>query len=379
MDTIVLEMEADRPDHTSELYYKSAERCGAYLRQYTQQLLEQACFDSQDAYSRLSHLNERLERAQSVVSLISMAIGFVLIFSLMRLLRAVAALSLASQAISQGQFDTPDLDESPDDETGHMARAFNEMKRATKRKIELLNEKSIIESKLHTKAMETLELQRLMEREKLQQLRSQINPHFLFNTLNVILYTSQKENAEQTHALIRSLGRLFRYALGSNESQVPLIREVQIVNDFYALYQARFGERMQLRWHIGPEVELPDILVPSFLIQPLVENSFKHGLAPKEEGGCVDVSIRELDKILEISVSDNGIGMSQEALTALRDNLKSPPTAGEHIGVYNVAARLKLQGEEYSMDIQSEQRKGTTAVLRLPLVLPWDEEGEEDD
>ena len=379
LDAIVSELQANRPAQASELYYGSAERCGAYLRQYTQQLLEQACFDNQGAHTRLTRLNEGLRQAQTVVSLFSLATGVMLAASLVRLLRAVAALAQASQAISRGEFDTPDLDESQNDETGHMAKAFNEMKRSTKRQVELLNEKNAMEGRLHAKELEALEFQRLMEREKLQQLRSQINPHFLFNTLNVIMYTSQQEGAERTYALIGSLSRLFRYALGSNDSQVPLAREVQIVDEFCALYRARFGNRLGLCWHISPEVDLPDTLVPSFILQPLVENAFKHGLAPKEEGGRVDISIEREGRVLKIAVRDNGVGMDGETLEALRNNLQNPPTTGEHIGVYNVAARLRLWGKEYGMDIQSQYGKGTAAVLRLPLVTAWEEEGETDD
>ena len=379
LDTIVSHLQASQSTQASELYYSSAEPCGTYLRQYTQQLLEQACFDNQDAHIRLTQLNEELQQVQTVVILLCFATGAMLVVSLVRLLRSAAALAQASQAISRGEFDTPDLDESPRDETGHTAKAFNEMKHSMKRQVELLNEKSIMEGRLHAKELEALELQTLMEREKLQQLRSQINPHFLFNTLNVILYTSQQEGAERTCALIGSLSRLFRYALGSNDSQVPLLREVQIVDEFYALYRARFGERLGMRWHISPEVDLPDTLVPSFILQPLVENAFKHGIAPKEEGGCVDIHIRQEDGVLKIIVADNGVGMSAEALEALRNNLKNPPTTGEHIGVYNVAARLRLWGQEYGMEIESERGKGTAAVLRLPRILSWEEEGDEDD
>lgn len=379
LDEIVSELQAGDAARASELYYGGAERCGIYLRQYTQQLLEQACLDNEDAHARLTRLDEALKRAQTGMALVSVVTGSMLVASLMRLLRAVSALVQASRDIGLGRFDTPDLDESQDDETGHMARAFNEMKRATRRQVELLNEKRAMEGRLHAKEMEALELQNLLEREKLQQLRSQINPHFLFNTLNVILYTAQQEGAEKSHALMTSLCRLFRYALGSNESRAPLAREMQIVDEFYALNRARFGDRLRLCWHVAPEVDAADALVPSFLLQPLVENAFKHGLGPKEEGGRVDIDIEEEDGLLKIAVSDDGVGMSPETLEAVRDNLKNPPTTGEHIGIYNVAARLRLWGEEYGMDIRSEQGKGTTAVLRLPLVLPWDEEGDADD
>lgn len=335
--------------------------------------------DNQDAHIRLVRLNGSLNHARTAVVLLCIITGAMLVTALVRLLRTVSALAQASQAISEGRFDTPDLDEDQDGEIGHMVKTFNEMKRSTKRQVELLEEKRAVESALHAKERETLALQNLMEREKLQQLRSQINPHFLFNTLNVILYTAQQEKASHTGALIGSLSRLFRYALGRNENQVPLTQEVNIVDDFYALYRERFGDRIRLCWHIDDGVDLPDTLVPSFLLQPLVENAFKHGLAPKEEGGCVDVSIRETGGMLEITVADNGVGMAPEALERLRATLQNPPTTGEHIGVYNVAARLRLWGKEYGMDIQSEQGKGTAALVRLPLRLSWEEEDDGND
>lgn len=92
----------------------------------------------------------------------------------------------------------------------------------------------------------------------------------------------------------------------------------------------------------------------------------------------MDIHIRQEDGALKITVADDGVGMGPENLEALRNNLKNPPTTGEHIGVYNMAARLRLWGKEYGMDIQSEQGKGTSAVLRLPQILSW-EEGDSDD
>lgn len=379
LDEIIGDLLSGKSDAAAKLYYSKAEPCGTYLRQYTQQLLEQAILDNQDAYTELTTLNARLNQLQTVALLICFVLGGILVYSLLRLLRSISQLSRASQAISRGEFDTPDVDENQRDEIGHMARTFNEMKRSMKQQVQLLEEKNEMERELHKKETEALEFQTLMEREKLQQLRSQINPHFLFNTLNVIMYTSQQEGASRTHSLIGSLSKLFRYALGSNESQVPLAREVNIVDEFYALYHIRFGNRMNMRWHISPEVDLPDTMVPSFILQPLVENAFKHGLGPKEGDGCVDIHIETEGNTLKISVADDGVGMSQEALEGLRQNLRNPPTTGEHIGVYNVAARLRLWGKEYGMDIQSEQGKGTTAILRLPLTMLWDEDGEDDD
>lgn len=374
LDEIIALLQEGHNDEASDLYYEKAEPCGNYLRQYTQQLLERAIRDNQSAYVQLNRLNEKLKQVQTFVLIVCFVLGVILIISLLALLRSVKDMAQASQEISRGNFDTPDVDETLQDEIGQMARAFNEMKRSMKQQVQLLEEKSQMEQKLLRKENEALEYQTLMEREKMQQLRSQINPHFLFNTLNVIMYTSQQEGAARTHSLIGSLSRLFRYALGSNEVQVPLAREVHIVDEFYSLYQARFGDRIQMRWCISPDVDLTETMVPSFILQPLVENAFKHGLGPKEEGGCVVVHIGLEQEMLMIRVVDDGVGMTEEMLQNFRKNLRNPPTTGEHIGAYNVAARLRLWGRECSMDVQSEHGKGTTAALRMPLVTHSEDE-----
>ena len=236
-----------------------------------------------------------------------------------------------------------------------------------------------MEHELYVKETEALSMQNLIEAGKLQLLRSQIHPHFLFNTLNLISYTARQEKAEKTGKLITSLSRFFRYSLGSNAAAVPLAREKQIVDDYYSLYHARFGDRIRLRWEIDPDIELTETLIPSFLIQPLVENAIQHGLTPKEEGGCVEIRIEKKDGLLQITVSDDGVGMSEEALARLRDQLKNGALTGEHIGLYNVAARLRLSGRSDGLEIRSEANEGTSATMRLPLVLAEQEKEAEDE
>ncbi len=361
-------------DQAAELYYAKAAPCGGYLRQYTQQLLETTIQASQSAYAQLGLLSHRLSRAQTIVFGFCGLACFATMVSLMLLLTSIRQMASASQSISQGNLDIPDVDETRGDEIGHMARTFNEMKRSMKRQVAVLEERNEMERALYKKQKEALELQTLMEQEKRQKLRSQVNPHFLFNTLNVILYTAQQEGAVKTQSLIGSLGNLFRYTLASNAALVPLAREVRIVNEFYTLNKARFGHRINLRWQVSPEVDLTEVLTPSFLIQPLVENAFRHGLARKEEGGTAVVSIDARDAVLLVTVADDGVGMSEETLDALRKNLESPPDTGDHIGLYNVAARVRLRGEGYGLEIHSRLGEGTQVRLRLPLVTEESEE-----
>ncbi len=365
-------------DQASELYYSKVEPCGAYMRQYTQQLLERTIRDSRSTFNRLSRLSEQLGKIQAMIIMLCIVAGTALMASLMTLVSSVRQMSVASQAISQGDLDTPDVDESREDEIGHMARAFNEMKHSMKRQVQTLEEKNEMERTLHKKETEALELQTLMEQEKMQKLRSQVNPHFLFNSLNVILYTAQREGAQKTQSLIGSLSQMFRYTLASNTSLVPLAREVRIVEEFYALNKARFGDRINLRWHISADVDLTETLTPSFLLQPLVENAFRHGLAPKEEGGTVDITIQTEGGNLHIRVADDGVGMTEEALEALRESMEKASDTGEHIGLSNIAARFRLRGEGFRLEIQSQKDHGMQIDLHLPLVLQEEEEEDDD-
>lgn len=378
VDQILPLLEAGENDQAAELYYSKAQPCGAYTRQYIQQLLERAIRDSNSAYIQLSRLSDQISKLQTIVLAMCAIAGAAMMASLFTLLHSIRQMAAASQAISQGQLDIPDVDESRGDEIGQMAKAFNEMKHSMKRQVQVLEEKNEMERALYQKQKEALELETLMEQEKLQKLRSQINPHFLFNTLNVILYTSQQEGAEKTQALISSLGSLFRYTLASNSSLVPLAREVQIVNEFYNLNKARFGSRVNLRWEVSPDIDLTETLTPSFLIQPLVENAFRHGLAPKEAGGTVVVRVDAEEDVLRVFVDDDGVGMAEDALAVLRKNLESPPEAGEHIGLYNVAARLRLRGKGCGLTIGSRLGEGTQVALRLPLVVQESEAEDSD-
>lgn len=378
MDAIVQDLQSGNRTAAASRYYQHTQPCGSYLRQYTQQLLEVAIHENQTAYLHTITLKQKLQNLQVLVVAVCTVLGVVLAGLMRRLIGPVQELARASQEIDRGNFDIPDVIVPQQDEIGRMAAAFNEMKRSMKHRVQLLNEKNEMERALHRQKTEALEMQALMEREKLQQLRSQINPHFLFNTLNVIQYTAQQESAYRTQSLLTSLTSLFRYSLARNEEQVPLSGEVRIINSLFQLYHVRFGDRVRMEWQIAPDIDLTETLVPSFLLQPLVENAFQHGLTPKEEGGLVRIRMEGIGQQLCIRVVDDGVGMSAEQLAALRQRLESPPANGEHIGVYNVAARLKLLGGGCRLEIDSRQGEGTSAVLWLPLVVREEKEEPDD-
>ncbi len=366
-------------DGASTIYYTDLEPCLSYLTLYVQQLIERAIMDNQSRYDRLMKLNDDLDAVYGLTVLVMILFGFAAFKEVIRMLSIVQEMARSSKAITAGDYDRPEISVHRKDEIGDMARAFNEMKMAMRNQVRLLTANNEMEKEIHRKKAEALAMQNLLEREKLQLLRSQINPHFLFNTINVIKYTAQEEGAEETDALLSSLARLFRYALADNEVLVPLSREIQIVDEYYSLFKARFKEKISLYWNIQASLVLTETLVPSFFLQPLVENSFKHGLGPKELAGGVWLSLEERDGILYVQVKDDGVGMREDELEALRERLLDSPVTGEHIGLYTVAARLKLLDPRCRLEVSSDVDRGTTISMQMPLVLKKEEEEDDQD
>lgn len=381
LDELGADIAAGEDAQAAQLYYNKISPCGGYLRQYAQQLLNTAISDAQGSYTTVSELSSRVKWAQTVVVGLCLVLGLATAWSLMRLLTPVQEMIGASQAVIRGELDTPDIPVPRQDEIGQLTDAFNRMKHSMAERVTILQEKNEMEQALHQQKTQALELQNRMERSRLQQLRSQIDPHFLFNTLNVILQTAGQEAAYRTQALITALSHLLRYSLMSNDEQVPLSREVRIVDEYYSIYHVRFGERIRMEWRISDSIDLTETMVPSFILQPIVENAFKHGIAPKEEGGRVRIRINPLREkgLLYISVCDNGVGIDHAQLRQLQAALETPGERWEHIGIYNVAARLRLLDKRCRLDIRSHAGWGTAVSLYLPLVELTEEEDLEDD
>ncbi len=376
LDDLIAELERNDRAAAANIYYGQLSDCGGYLQQYTSELLQTAISDGQSTYSTLSALNTRLKVVEIFTTIVCFGLGVLVLGSVWQLLNPVQQLVAASRDIGDGKFDTPDVQVHRNDEIGQLVRAFNTMKHSMARQVATLQEKNEIERQLHRRETEALELQNTMERARLQQLRSQIDPHFLFNTLGVILRMADEEEAPRTCGLLTALSQLLRYSLASNDLQVPLSREVRIVDDFYAIYHVRFGERVRLIWDLGEDIELTETHIPSFILQPLVENAFKHGIVPKESGGTVRIIVRRVPhrRMLYIAVTDDGAGMDREALRTVREGLKNPPKTGEHIGIYNVAARVQLMEPPGTLRLYSRQGYGTRSVLFLPLIETWEED-----
>ena len=208
---------------------------------------------------------------------------------------------------------------------------------------------------------ENIRIQKELEASKYRELQMQINPHFMFNTLNMIASTAQIEDAVATEKMITALSRLFRYNLKSAGTVMPLERELKIIQDYMYLQKMRFGQRVRYDTDCAPETL--DVLVPSFVLQPLVENSIKHGLSKESKGGRIFIRTWMRGERLWISVSDTGVGMEEERLQQIRAALNDGTENEIGIGVGNIYRRVHGLYEDGEMFIYSKKGCGTAVQL----------------
>ena len=226
-----------------------------------------------------------------------------------------------------------------------------------------------LQQKLANEAMRTAQMERRLQEARLKALQAQINPHFLYNTLNMIGQMSYIEGAERTTELIETFSDFFRYNVENFERDMTLREEIACAKGYAALQKERFGDR--IRYVFEADDAINELRVPSLIVQPLVENAVSHGLRMRTEGGEVRVAVKAVDGGgFEIAVSDNGCGMDAQALRALRE--RAEETRGddqaEHvsIGITNVISRMRLTfGHRFSYDIQSAPEQGFSVRLRV--------------
>jgi two-component system LytT family sensor kinase len=208
--------------------------------------------------------------------------------------------------------------------------------------------------------------QQLLLRARMDALTSQINPHFLFNTLNTVS-SLIRFDPDMARGVVLKLSNILRRLLRKHDTFVPLREELEFIDNYLDIEVIRFGrDKLQIFKEIDEETL--ETFVPSMLLQPMVENSIKHGLAPKLEGGRIYLRTRHSDGRLLIEISDNGMGISAERLADVY---------GGGIGIRNVHERLRLlYGDQFKMDIRSREGQGTQIHIEIPELATAEPFGE---
>lgn len=207
---------------------------------------------------------------------------------------------------------------------------------------------------------------------QMKALESQINAHFLYNTLEAINSLAEIEEAEDISVMALALGDMFRYSIKTKGALVTLEKELAHVKNFVAIQQIRFDNGFRFEMDV-PE-ELYSCRILKLILQPLVENALYHGLLHCNAGSSIYLSARKENKIIYFTVKDDGVGMASETLEQLQKLLEEKPKFGElsqhaneSIGLKNINARIRLYyGEDYGLSVKSEQRCGTTVQIKIP-------------
>ena len=238
-----------------------------------------------------------------------------------------------------------------DDEIGSLINSYNEMKSRINDLINI-NYKSQIEQK---------ELE-------LRQLQNQINPHFIYNTLESIHMMAEINDDLETSIMAEYFGSIIRYSMNRKINTVTLNKELEIISNYIYLQKIRFEQLFTIE-NLVPD-ELLNCEIIKMIIQPLIENAIYHGLSECSGNGKIIIQGQKIDNKLLLSISDNGIGIDESTLDSLNDYINDRNNDFKGIALRNINRRLKLNyGDNYGLEIFSLQGKGTSMVLTLPFII----------
>lgn len=334
-------------------------KASRYIQEATLELLDVELTAYQPFYNDLKKRNDYffIFTICLFLTTIILAIFFALWFS-KGITRPINVLSNAAQEVSKGDFEGELVTIQSNDELKLLADTFNDMRGNIHSLVEEIKEQS--------------KLDQLLKDMELKHLQNQINPHFLFNTLNTLSKMAYLEDAKTTSSLIESVSALLRHSLGEINKSVTLREEIQVVRDYFRIQKIRFSDRIQVIFDID-EAQL-DIPIPRLTLQPLVENAFIHGIEELEEGGKIIVRIFQKSTYTVVEVCDDGVGMSEENINqilslAIREDEHVGHSTG--IGLTNVIRRLQLfyQTDDI-VQIDSTLGQGTTVRIFIPKSNP---------
>lgn len=221
-------------------------------------------------------------------------------------------------------------------------------------------------------------IQELTQKEKLRResdlraLQAQINPHFMLNAMNAVNYMALERGEDDIAATVNSIASLMRYSITEPDQLVTLATELENIGEYISIYTLRFRQQIQLE--VSPEVALGEVVIPKFTLQPLVENSIRHGITRKDQGIQIQITVREELGFWFVEVTDSGVGADAQLLNAYLEHQEVSLPVSNGFGIRNVNQRLKLRfGDQGALRYFQGDGGRLVARLTLPKV-PWREE-----
>lgn len=256
-------------------------------------------------------------------------------------------LTVSMKAVQEGKFENAEIGFVEDNEIGMIGKSFNIMTK----KIKELMDANVLEQKQKRKS-------------ELKALQSQINPHFLYNTLDSIIWTAEIGKNKEVVVMTSALSKLLRQSISNENEIVTIEKEIEYTKSYLIIQKMRYKDKLEFDINIDREISRKNIV--KLVLQPLVENAIYHGIKYKEGLGLIKIYAESRDNNIYIYIEDNGIGMDTETLSHIFDERKSDKKSNG-VGVNNVNGRLKLYyGNDYGLRFESEPLKGTLAEVKIP-------------
>ena len=300
---------------------------------------------------RVEELLRKSNKAQSPYVLVAMGLMIVALFFSRFISRSITQpiqqLCDSMARVQEGDFSVSDVVVDSKNEIGSLTKSFNVMTH----RIQDLMEQNIREQEAKRKS-------------ELKALQSQINPHFLYNTLDSIIWMAEGKKNEEVVLMTASLARLLRQSISNEDEVVSIGQEVEYARGYLTIQKMRYKDKMEFQIDVDPSIlHIPLI---KLVLQPVIENAIYHGLKYKESKGLLMVKGFRKNGNAVLQVIDNGVGMDQETLDHIYEKHKVNYQSNG-VGVYNVQKRLQLYyGSEYGITYESEKGVGTTATITIP-------------
>ncbi len=272
--------------------------------------------------------------------------------------RPIQKLTHAAKELSRGRFDQQ-IEITSGDEISFLAKTFDRMRININNLISEIQQKAQLEGELKENKL-------LLQESQLRSLQSQINPHFLFNTLDTLSKKAYMEGSEETSDLIANVANLLRYNLKRLDRSVTLREEIDVLLQYMEIQKARFTER--LRFVLEVDDALLHVRIPCLTLQPIIENAVIHAVEPLEDGGTIRFIVEGGEEEVRVIIEDNGVGIPEETIRHILEEREHTELEGHStgIGFSNVVRRLRLfYGREDMITIDSSGL-GTRVTLKLP-------------
>lgn len=356
-----LMLQSEKETEDSVKTFTEATRISKYISDMTLTLLDTDLKTYDRFYRGIIEQSAELKKLGVWLLLLitSLLLLFTYWFSL-SITRPILKLTQAAKELSRGRFDLQ-IEVESNDEISFLAKMFDRMRININNLISEIQQKAQLEKELQQNKL-------LLQESQLRSLQSQINPHFLFNTLNTLSKKAYLEGSEETSDLLVSVADLLRYNLKRLDRSVTLYDEVKVLRQYIEIQRARFTERLQ--FHSEIDEACLHVQIPGLTLQPIVENAVIHAVEPEENGGAIWFRIIDSGEWVTIEFEDDGPGMTELKIKQiLEEHLVETEGHSTGIGFSNVVRRLRLfYGLEDVIGIESGSGRGTKVILKIPKI-----------